>query len=98
MAPFAIGAATLVFLLPMSYGVIQRPIRYPRIDVTLADKTVAPFSGPLFLLSRPNNDFVLWNAVDRSVVWLPSSAISRASVTSLDNPLTVAAKFSKRGP
>lgn len=92
LAPFVVGAATLMFLLPLTYGVIQRAIRYPRIDVTLVDKTAAPLQSPLFLLSRTGNEFVLWSAPTRSVVWLPASAVSRAEVTSIENPLVAASK------
>lgn len=75
---FATGLYTI--LLPMDYGVLQRSINYPRIALTVDDKFPFPVGGPVFLLNKSPNDFVVWAASTRQLYWVPAASVRRAEV------------------
>jgi hypothetical protein len=77
VAPFVLPLAIYVVTLPMAYGVMQRPVRYPL--VTFAGYE-SESEGRLFLLMRAGDAFVVWNEGARRVVWLPSGGVKRAEV------------------
>jgi hypothetical protein len=78
VAPSFFAAALYLILLPMDYGVLQRSITYPRIALTLNEKF--PMPGPLFLLSRTEHDFVVWDGAIRKVFWIPTETVTRAEL------------------
>lgn len=80
VAPPLLAAALYLVLLPMDYGVLQRPINYPRIALALDDKTAPAFKGPLFLLNKTSGDFVIWDASLRKLFWIPAGSVKRAEV------------------
>jgi hypothetical protein len=75
-------AALLIYVisLPMDYGVLLRPIAYPRITLALDEKAAFAIAGPLYLLSKTANDFVVWDASVRKLFWIPSGSVKRAEV------------------
>lgn len=80
IAPSFFATALYLILLPMDYGVLQRSINYPRIVLTLDDKTAFPVTGPLFLLNKSAGDFVVWGASARKLFWVPAASVRRAEV------------------
>lgn len=79
-APSLVAAALYLILLPMDYGVLQKPITYPRIRLT-PDKDVAfPMRGPLFLLNQTTREFVVWDASVRKLFWIPVATVKRAEL------------------
>lgn len=83
MAPVLVALALFTLLLPMIYGVLQRPVHYPVVELTLDGGTLP--GGRLFLLSRRGGDFVVWSAEQRMLVWLPASAVRRADVRTVES-------------
>lgn len=80
VAPCFFATALYIILLPMDYGVLQRTINYPRIALTVDDKNPFPVSGPVFLLNKSSNDFVVWAASTRQLYWVPAASVRRAEV------------------
>ena len=80
VAPSFFATALYVILLPMDYGVLQRSINYPRIALTLDEKAAFPVTGPVFLLNKSSNDFVVWGASSRKLFWVPAASVKRAEV------------------
>lgn len=91
LAPFVIAVALMLSLLPMDYGVMVRPVRYPRVELTLTERASSEIGAPLYLLQASDKTFTVWDASQRSVVWLPASVILRADVRAIENPLTAPA-------
>lgn len=80
VAPPLLAAALYLILLPMDYGVLQRPINYPRIALTLDEKAAFAMRGPVFLLNKTAGDFVVWDAPSRKLFWIPAGSVKRAEV------------------
>lgn len=80
LAPFAIAAATYTVALPMAYGVLVRPTSYPVIRLTAADGPPPGATDALYLLSKTQGAFVLWDPGRRKVLWLPQGAVRQAEV------------------
>lgn len=79
-APSFVATALYLILLPMDYGVLQRPITYPRIALTPGDKLTFPMTGPLFLLHQTDREFVVWDASIRKLFWIPAGTVQRAEL------------------
>jgi hypothetical protein len=79
-APSLVAAALYLILLPMDYGVLQRPITYPRITLTPGENVSFPMRGPLFLLNQTTQEFVVWDASIRKLFWIPAATVKRAEL------------------
>lgn len=90
VVPFLLAVALMSLLLPMVYGVMVTPVRYPRIALALADHSTDGRS--LYLLRRDDKGLTVWDPTRRVLIWWPLSAILRADVEGVDNPLAFASK------
>jgi len=79
-APFALAFFLSVLLLPMSYGVLKRPARFPTIVFDSHNKALSSGQGELYLLDRSNDSFVVWDADHRHVLWLPRTQVESAQI------------------
>ena len=79
-APSLVAAALYLILLPMDYGVLQKPVTYPRITLTPDGNSAFPMTGPLFLLNQTTRDFVVWDASIRKLFWIPAATVKRAEL------------------
>jgi hypothetical protein len=79
IAPFVVGFVIYVFLIPMLYGVLVRPTKYPVI-VTDSESTTHIDSTLLFLLKKTDREFIVWDARHRRVIWIPASEVRRIEV------------------
>jgi hypothetical protein len=71
---FAISFAIYTVYLPMIYGVLVDPA-----------EALARSSGKLFLLNESGQDFILWNAQEKRVLWIPTSQVKWAAVGQTEN-------------
>jgi hypothetical protein len=81
VAPFAIVFLLYTILLPMLYGVLKRQIQFPVVTLTLSGEATGTAASPLFLLSKGEQDFVLFRPLERKVVWLPRDQVRSLDVT-----------------
>jgi hypothetical protein len=79
-APSLVAAALYLILLPMDYGVLQKPVTYPRIKLIPGENLTFPMAGPLFLLNQTTRDFVVWDASVRKLFWIPAATVKRAEL------------------
>ena len=88
VAPPLVAVCFYTVSLPLDYAVLQRPVIYPRIELTLgAEAPPSPpgANGPLFLLSKTASDFVIWDASVRRLLWIPSGSVKRVEVIGVGN-------------
>jgi len=85
LLPFLLAVGLMLLLLPMTYGVMVKPVRYPRVALTLADHSAN--GERLYLVHRDEHGIVVWDSERRVLVWQPLSAVLRADVEGIDNPL-----------
>jgi hypothetical protein len=88
VAPPLVAVCFYTVSLPLDYAVLQRPVIYPRIKLTLgaeSQPSAPSTNGPLFLLSKTASDFVIWDASVRRLVWIPSGSVKRVEVIGVGN-------------
>lgn len=84
ITPFFAALSIYLVTLPMAYGVLQRPVRYPMVSLQ-ADSDPVVAEGRLFLLSRADGAFIVWDARARRVVWVPSGSVKRAEIRGVED-------------
>jgi len=79
-APFALAFLLSTLLLPMSYGVLKRPARFPRISVDSDSRMLGSVRGDLYLLDKTGDEFVVWESAARRVLWVPRDQVKSAEI------------------
>jgi len=80
VAPFAVIFLLTLLLLPMTYGVLKKPVRFAGITINQGDLQSAKNNSRLYLVDRTADDFVLWDAAARKVIWLPRAEVKSAMI------------------
>jgi hypothetical protein len=79
IAPFLVSVGLCLLLLPMDYGVLQRPTIYPVVH--LVREAGGPATGTrLFLINKSTGEFVVWDEAARKVAWIPAGSVSSAEI------------------
>jgi hypothetical protein len=84
ISPFVIIFLLYALLLPMLYGVLQRQIRLPVVEITLAEALLPDKPEKLFLLNKTEREFVLWEAATRRVLWVPAASVKLADIRQME--------------
>ncbi len=79
-APFALVLAMSVVTLPMIYCILVISNEFPAIRLITGDPSGTTRSSELYLLSKTDNEFILWDSNNRKVLWLPLSSVRRAEI------------------
>lgn len=90
IAPFLVSTGLFLLLLPMDYGVLQRPTVYPVIRLHGA-ATTGNGTDTLYLLDKTDSEFIVWDSVARKVVWLPAGGLEKAEIVQIGNLFHTAA-------
>jgi hypothetical protein len=88
VAPFFIVLGLYLLLMPMAYGVMQRPIRYPRVVLTMGDGSAIggqpQTNASLFLMNKGDDAFIVWERTTRRLIWVPTNSVRRAEVSAVE--------------
>jgi len=79
LTPFVIAVAMYTLYLPMAYGVLMRPTSYNIVALHFRDRSV-DLPSLFFLLSSTEQEFVVWDANLRRVLWIPKGEVNRAEI------------------
>jgi hypothetical protein len=73
--------------LPMEYGVlVLSTTKYPLLQLQFADSSIIHSLGrKVFLLNKTDQDFVIWDAERKRVIWIPRTAIKSAEVSGVES-------------
>jgi hypothetical protein len=71
--------------LPMVYGVLWVSAKYPVVDLTSPDGTLTHDLGTLYLLSKSDTEFVVWDAHGKRLLWIPKDEVKWADVKRVGN-------------
>lgn len=71
--------------LPMMYGVLWVSAEYPIITFKSPDDTLTHGLGTLYLLSKTDTEFVVWDAQGKRLLWIPKDEIKWADVKRVGN-------------
>jgi hypothetical protein len=82
IAPFAVVFAISLAWLPLEYGKLALPNKFPQIAIRY-EKPAEGAGGQaasIYLLNKTDNEFVLWDAAQRKIVWVPSRDVAAAEI------------------
>lgn len=79
IAPFVVSLGLCLLLLPMDYGVLQRPTIYPVLHL-VRNPPAPTTSARLFLINKSAGEFVVWDPELHKVAWIPANAVSSAEI------------------
>lgn len=71
LAPFALTFMMCLMLLPMAYGVLMLPARFPRVTASIETPMTADKASNLFLIAKTEQEFVLWDGANKRILWIP---------------------------
>ncbi|HEX5720414.1 MAG TPA: hypothetical protein VF179_29940 [Thermoanaerobaculia bacterium] len=80
VAPFVVLFLMYGLFLPLAYGTLLRPTRFPIVVLTSEKPLPDRAKGSLFLLHKTESELVLWDERERRVLWVPSDQILAAEV------------------
>lgn len=82
---FVISFIIYTASLPMMYGVLWVSTKYPVVTLGSTDEALTRGLGTLFLLSKTDTEFVVWDAKGKRLLWIPKSEIKWADVRRVGN-------------
>jgi hypothetical protein len=71
--------------LPMVYGVLWVSAKYPIVTLNSPDASLTHDLGTLYLLSKSDTEFVVWDARGKRLLWIPKDEIKWADVKRVGN-------------
>jgi hypothetical protein len=77
---FIVNFMMYLIFLPMAYGVLVRPTKYPLIAVSSDAPLLPNAAQDLFLLDTNDHEFILWEPASKRVLWIPKSHIKSAEI------------------
>jgi len=80
VAPFALIFLIYLLLLPMVYGVLIIPSEYSPVKVSSGNKVLSDQSENLYLITKVRDEFILWNATRKKLLWVPRNEIRAAEI------------------
>jgi hypothetical protein len=83
IGPLLFVTVLLVLLLPMEFGALLKPTRYPVVRIQTG--TSAPQSPvkDQFLIDRSERGFTVWDPSTRRVLWIPAGDVARMETTAV---------------
>jgi hypothetical protein len=80
LAPFTVIFMLYTLFLPIAYGSLMHPIRFPVVVLVSQNEVVSAVKGNLFLLNKTEREFILWDQAAKRVLWIPDDQIKAAEV------------------
>jgi hypothetical protein len=83
IAPFAVVFAVSLAWLPLEYGKLALPNKFPQALICFehsAGTTEQP-AATMSLLNKTDSEFVLWDAGRRKIIWVPARTVASAEIS-----------------
>jgi hypothetical protein len=81
LLPFAVAALLYTVFLPMLYGVLMGQMQFPVASLELADAAAGAAPPRVLLLSKGEQEFLLFDREHRKLVWLPRDRVHRLEIS-----------------
>ncbi len=85
MSPLLMALVLFAIQLPMSYGILERSLTYPVVQLSMDPAHPLSGAGPYFLLNKTDAGFVVWDRGAKRVLWLPGGSVQRAEIFTVEN-------------
>jgi hypothetical protein len=81
-APFAVLFAISAACLPLEYGTLALPNRFPPALIRFEHPAEMAGAPPvaMYLLNKTESEFVLWDSYHRKIVWIPSRMLASVEI------------------
>ena len=77
ISPLVFVTVLLTLLLPMEFGALLRPTRYPVVRIQPKGNDPGPPLRDQFLIDRNDRGFTVWDPSTRRVMWIPAGDTAR---------------------
>jgi hypothetical protein len=77
IGPLVFVTALLVLMLPMEFGVLLKPSRYPLVRVESKGTRAQTPAKDQFLIDRNERGLTVWDPATRRVYWIPAGDVAR---------------------
>lgn len=78
--PFLLVFAIYLFLLPLSYGILEKRIEFPSVTFISTVEKVSSMNGDLLLLNKTEQEFILWDRSLSKALWLPRDKMVKVEI------------------
>lgn len=78
--PFLLVFVIYLLLLPLDYVVLEKRIEFPAVTFISTYDKVSNESGALLLLSKTDQEFILWDEVRKRALWLPRDKVVKVEI------------------
>jgi len=80
VAPFAVVLLLYTVFLPMLYGILMQPLRFPVVTIDPENAGALSTDAPIYLLDKSDREFIVWDQKRKMTVWIPSSVIKSVQI------------------
>jgi hypothetical protein len=79
--PFVVVFAIYLLLLLQDYAVLKKRIAFPEVNlVPKVDAAGGTSSETIYLLTKTDQEFILWNRATRQILWVPVAQVSKLGI------------------
>ncbi len=80
MAPFVLLFGIAAASLPLAYGVLMLPNEFSEVVLIRDEGQASERPTRLYLLNKNADEFVLWEPVERRILWIPTHGLSAVAI------------------
>jgi hypothetical protein len=84
VAPFALALAMFFVSLPMIYGILILPNKYPLVRIAAEDATIET-AADYYLLNKTARELVIWDGPNKRLLWLPIGSVTKVEVDRIES-------------
>lgn len=84
VAPFALALAMFFVSLPMIYGILILPNKYPIVRIAAKDTTFNT-TADYYLLNKTAREIVIWDGPNERLLWLPIGSVTKVEVDRIES-------------
>ena len=78
--PFFLVFGLYLLLLPLDYVVLEKRIEFPSVRFISTQEKVSSISGDLLLLSKTEQEFILWDQAQKTALWIPKDKMVKVEI------------------
>ena len=78
--PFLLVLAIYLLLVPLDYVVLEKRMEFPPVTVLSSDEAVSKSLGALLLVSKTDQEVILWDQTRKQTLWLPRDKVMKLEI------------------
>ena len=69
-----------LLLVPLDYVVLEKRMEFPPVTVLSSDEAVSKNLGALLLVSKTDQEVILWDQTRKQTLWLPRDKVMELEI------------------